>query len=258
MKPVSKFESLAQQLVEGSFRRLLGGEMAELDIAARLARAVEDTQKGDEAAVVYEIRLSAADWADVTTQNPDLAESLADYIVTLCQRGGLTLAEHPRVTIVADPSLNRYQMRIKAQQRPPDTADITQIRPSPAIAGEIGEAITAVDAYLIVEGRRHIPLNRPLINIGRRTDNDIVLDAAVISRYHAQIRWRYGRFVLYDLSNRNGRTLVNGRPVKESVLQSGDVITLSNIPLIYGEGQTAQRVRPSAGSDETQTMPKRG
>ncbi len=257
MKPVSKFESLAQQLVEGSFNRFFGGKTAELDVAARLARAVEDTQAAGEAAVVYEIRLSAVDWADATTQNPDLAESLADYIVALARRGGLLLAEHPRVIVTADPALSRYQVRIDARQRPRDAGYTTELRPSTAIADEIMEAITAVDAYLIVEGRRHVPLNRPLVNIGRRADNDIVLDAPVISRYHAQIRWRYGRFVLYDRSGRDGRTLVNGRPVKESVLQSGDVITLSNIPLIYGEGQTARRVRPSPGSDETQIMPKR-
>ncbi|NKQ36199.1 MAG: DUF3662 domain-containing protein [Chloroflexi bacterium] len=257
MKPLSKFESLAQQLVEGSFNRLLGREMAELDIATRLARAVEDTQEGREAAIFYEIRLSTTDWADVTTQNPDLAESLADYILMLSQRGGLTLAEHPQVILIADPALSRYQVRINAQRQSREAGYTTELRPSAAIADEIMAAITAVDAYLIIEGRRHVPLNRPLINIGRRTDNDIVLDAAVISRYHAQIRWRYGRFVLYDLSNRDGRTLVNGQPVKESVLQSGDVITLSNIPLIYGEGQTARQARPSRDGDETQMMPKR-
>lgn len=231
--------------------------MAALDITARLARVVEDTQIEGKAAVVYEVRLSTVDWTDVTTQNPDLAESLADYIVALSQRGGLTLIEHPQVVVTADPALSRYQVRIHARQRPHEAGYTTELRPSTAIAGEIMEAITAVDAYLIIEGRRHIPLKRPLINIGRRTDNDIVLDAPTISRHHAQIRWRYGRFVLYDLSQRPGRTLVNGQPVKESVLQSGDVITLSNISLIYGEGRTARQVRPATGSDETQVMPKR-
>ncbi len=250
MKPVSKFESLAQQLVEGSFNRLLGGEMGKLEIAARLARVVEDAQAGGEAAVVYEIRLSAVDWADVTAQNPDLAEWLADYVVALARQGGLTLVERPQVILLADPALSRYQVQIEAQQRPRDTGSTTAVRPFPAVAAEMMAAITAVDAYLIIAGRRHIPLNQPLTSIGRRVDNDIVLDAPVISRYHAQIRWRYGRFVLYDLSGRAGRTLLNGRPVKESVLQSGDVITLSNIPLIYGEGQTAQRVQQLSGRDD--------
>ena len=111
-----------------------------------------------------------------------------------------------------------------------------------------------VDAFLIVQGRRHVPLNRPLTTMGRRTENDVVLDLPSVSRQHAQIRWRFGRFVLYDVSSR-GRTLVNGHPISEHVLRPGDVIALSDALLVYGEGNDEKlRQRADFDDDTAQTL----
>jgi pSer/pThr/pTyr-binding forkhead associated (FHA) protein len=117
--------------------------------------------------------------------------------------------------------------------------------------------IAALDAYLIVDGQRHVPLAKAITSLGRHIDNDVVLDAPTVSRQHAQIRWRYGRFILYDVSNR-GRTRVNNQPINETVLKSGDVISLSDVMLIYGEGGIQQRPRSRPASDlndETQIRP---
>jgi pSer/pThr/pTyr-binding forkhead associated (FHA) protein len=117
--------------------------------------------------------------------------------------------------------------------------------------------IAALDAYLIVDGQRHVPLTKPVTSLGRNIDNDVVLDAPTVSRQHAQIRWRYGRFILYDVSNR-GHTQVNNQTVNETVLKSGDVISLSDVKLIYGEGESQPRSRPRPASslnDETQIRP---
>jgi pSer/pThr/pTyr-binding forkhead associated (FHA) protein len=113
-----------------------------------------------------------------------------------------------------------------------------------------------VDAFLIVQGRRHAPLDRPVITLGRRADNDIVIDSPAVSRQHAQLRWRYGRVILYDLGSRAG-TLVNGSPITEAVLQPGDLISLSDVTLIYGEGladENGRRPRTSQADQETTPM----
>jgi pSer/pThr/pTyr-binding forkhead associated (FHA) protein len=89
-------------------------------------------------------------------------------------------------------------------------------------------------AFVVIDGQRHVELARPLITVGRQLDNDIVLDAPSVSRHHAQLRWRYGRFVIYDLGSQQG-TWVNGQMVTEHVLQAGDVIWLSTVAMIYGE-----------------------
>ena len=173
-------------------------------------------------------------------------------MVELARSGELTLAFHPAIQLVADETLGAGRIVVAAgfQKRPSGTT--TQIQAKESVEREIEKAIVALDAFLLIEGRRQIALDRPQFSIGRKTENDVVLDSAMVSRFHAQIRWRYGRFVLYDLSQRNGRTTVNGQAVTDCILKSGDVITLSDVSLLYGEGRTVQRLRTNRPIDETQ------
>ena len=91
-----------------------------------------------------------------------------------------------------------------------------------------------------MDGRRTINLTGSVINIGRRLDNQIIVDDARVSRSHAQLRLRFGHYVVYNLGSTGG-TFVNGRRVEECVLRPGDVISLGGVPLIYGEDGTQHR-----------------
>ena len=89
-------------------------------------------------------------------------------------------------------------------------------------------------------------LDKPVINLGRQRDNDVIVDDPTVSRHHAQIRLRFGNYVLFDLGS-SGGTTVNGHPVQERVLQSGDVIGLARSRgLLYIEdgGDEAERGAP--------------
>ena len=44
---------------------------------------------------------------------------------------------------------------------------------------------------------RRLALGEPVLNLGRALDNDIILSDPTVSRYHAQLRWRAGRYYLY-------------------------------------------------------------
>jgi pSer/pThr/pTyr-binding forkhead associated (FHA) protein len=44
---------------------------------------------------------------------------------------------------------------------------------------------------------RRLSLGEPVINLGRALDNDVILDDPTVSRYHAQLRWRQGEYMLY-------------------------------------------------------------
>ena len=119
----------------------------------------------------------------------------------------------------------------------------------------VPEGIEQLDAFLIVNGRRHIPLDKPLLTVGRRMDNDIVIDSPAVSRKHAQMRWRYGRFILYDAGSRAGLR-VNGQPAQEWVLRPGDVINLvDDVSLIYGEGaEERDLARNRQAMDDQETL----
>ena len=89
-------------------------------------------------------------------------------------------------------------------------------------------------AFLVVEGRRHFPLSAPLIQIGRRLDNDLVIDDPRVSRQHLRLLANRGKYVLHDLNSTAG-TYVNGVKVKDHSLQPGDVINIATVEMIYGE-----------------------
>jgi len=254
--PLSRFEKMAQQLVEGSFKRLFGGPLEPLEVAARLARALEDSQIEGRAADYFTIRLSPEDYAEILTSTPHLASELAHYVSRLAKQASLILLVQPQVELQADEQIGRHQIEVRARHQQRADGLTTQLQRLDA-ATEALAALRAVDAFLIIEGRQHLPLDRPFLTLGRRADNDIVLDSPAVSRKHAQIRWRYSRFVLYDVSGR-GRTTVNGQQVTEYVLQPGDVIALSEAKIIYGEGREERGKPPASGReiDQTMIMPK--
>jgi serine/threonine-protein kinase len=49
-----------------------------------------------------------------------------------------------------------------------------------------------------------IPLDKPSLTIGRRSDNDVVVPEATVSGQHAQLRWQSGSWVVEDLGSTNG------------------------------------------------------
>ncbi len=98
----------------------------------------------------------------------------------------------------------------------------------------------AAHAYLIIHGDRTVDLTTPTVRIGRSLDNDVILEDRQVSRYHAQLRQRYGRYILQDLGSTGGTT-VNGFPVQEIVLRPGDLISLSGVDLIYAESEPLER-----------------
>lgn len=72
-----------------------------------------------------------------------------------------------------------------------------------------------------------------------------------VSRTHAQLRAVHGHYVLFDL-NSTGGTYVNGQRISQHALKAGDVISLSGVPLIYGEDTPADETAPGADTrDET-------
>jgi FHA domain/FhaA, N-terminal domain len=101
-------------------------------------------------------------------------------------------------------------------------------------------------AFLIVDGVQIFPLHQGVVNIGRRSDNHLVVDDARISRIHAQIRAVRGYFVIFDLDSTGG-TWVNGERVRQKTLQPGDVISLSGVPFVFGQ--------EAGGLDSTQRLP---
>jgi pSer/pThr/pTyr-binding forkhead associated (FHA) protein len=90
------------------------------------------------------------------------------------------------------------------------------------------------NTFLIVNGSRIFPLDQTVVNIGRRSTNDLVVDDHRVSRDHAQLRAVRGKYILFDLSSTGG-TFVNGQRVNQKTLNPLDVISLAGVALVYGQ-----------------------
>ena len=91
--------------------------------------------------------------------------------------------------------------------------------------------------FLIVDGSQVVIIDKAITSIGRKSDNDIVINNEHVSRHHAQIRLVEGGYEILDLASTVG-TSVNGKRVNQAILKPGDVISLGGMPIIYGEGSS--------------------
>jgi hypothetical protein len=87
---------------------------------------------------------------------------------------------------------------------------------------------------------RTFQLEGDLIRIGRAAQNEIVIEAKGVSRFHCQIKRDNGRLVIEDLSSTNG-TVVDGRLLdRPYVLSAGDEVYLCNEKLVFDAPEASQ------------------
>ncbi|HKY83405.1 MAG TPA: FHA domain-containing protein [Anaerolineales bacterium] len=230
-------------------------------VAEHLTREVGATAKHDSRGVVYSpdqftLSLHTVDARTLAGNSPNVQVELARVIQAALAQAGFSFVRNPHVTLSSDPTLKIGEARVIAWHSRDPLSLSTE-------AGVPEEPLTppAVGAFLIVDGKRHFRLDRPLITIGRKLDNHLVLADPHVSRRHAEVRKQGGRHMLRDLNSTSG-TRVNGSLIDEHLLQAGDVITISGITLIYGEdaagppGTTQRYTPPSMGrKDPNQVTP---
>lgn len=107
---------------------------------------------------------------------------------------------------------------------------------------------------LVVSGplrKSEYPVGEGLV-IGSAAGNHICLEDPAISAQHCEIRVHGGRLLLKDLGSRGG-TFVNGIPVIERELMSGDEVTLGNsVFVLQGDktNEAGRRTLQLDGGDE--------
>ena len=245
MNRIARFEALAERLVEGTFARLFAGRLSPLEVVAHLARAMEDHQvlsaDGTPLAPThYWVYLHPHDYEALAVERQALEAELARDVAELAAHTGLGLVIPPVVRVLPDESTVVHEVRVDAlwMSRVADVEETKEGTREMAIGGqeaEVGEVIAPPGRpFLILAGQRHVDLLRSVVSVGRALDNDIILEDPRVSRHHAQLRRRYGRYILYDMGSSSG-TQINGYPVEECVLHSGDVVSFAGVQVIYGE-----------------------
>src|SRR6476660_7475316 len=90
------------------------------------------------------------------------------------------------------------------------------------------------------------------INVGRVQGNDLMLPKGNVSKHHARLLYRDGRFIVTDLKSTNG-TYVNGRKIAQAtIVREGDKIYIGDFILrIDGGGAAGTEAEPPPGADQS-------
>ncbi|MFZ3065410.1 MAG: sigma 54-interacting transcriptional regulator [Nitrospirota bacterium] len=87
----------------------------------------------------------------------------------------------------------------------------------------------------VTKGRelgKEFVIDKGLLRIGSKKENDVVIADDTVSRHHAVIEEKKGQYIIRDLESTNG-TFVNGLQVSEAFLNEGSIIRLGNTELRF-------------------------
>lgn len=239
---LSELEARLQALIEVDLLNILPGKKVEDVIIQKLAAAIQHktltTPNGSIAPDAFTLIMhpeTAKGW-----QDEKILTIVLHSVMAVAQEAGLRFTISPTVTISTDGNVPLNDAEILASHRVETMAE-TNATPIDGEEQKIEDAERIPEnAFLIVEGVKVFPLSVSVVNIGRRLDNQLIIDDPRVSRNHAQLRSIKGRFVVFDL-NSTGGTFVNGQRTSQSVLYPGDVISLAGVALIFGQDNPPPR-----------------
>ena len=242
MITLEQIEERIRELVEVRLPAILPGRTVESLAIREFAEAMHTNtveQEGKRIAPNVYTLISRPDVINAW-QNPQLIDTLKETIFTAGREAGLEFSAAPTLTITTDESLPLSRIRVVASHKVESITETSNMTNEENENEDPEADHIPENAFLIVDGRKVFPLNQNVINIGRRLENDLVLDDPRISRTHSQLRAIKGRYVIFDL-NSTGGTFVNGQRVQQTVLYPGDVVSLAGVTLVFGQDNPPPR-----------------
>ena len=247
---MERLEALASRFIEGWSARLFGAKLQPVQIAKRVIRAMEAHQTISLSKTFvpnsYVVSLSPSDFEQFEQYRRSLERDLSEAVLGAARDRSYTLLAYPTVEIERDEDLQPGDMRVScalvdasgdevasdAKALGAVEAGHTMVLDREKLLRDKPRAPKASLAVREGDDRREVALGPDPLAIGRDPQNDITLDDRRVSRKHAEIRLRLGRYTLYDLQSTNG-TYVNGRRVAEKVLESGDKISIGGLEIVF-------------------------
>ena len=260
MGVMSRFESMMQGVVEGSFGRVFRSRLQPVELVSKLTRAMESNlQIGPERRIapnVYQIYLSRRDFEYFDKFKHSLKQQLADALIAVARDRGYMLLSVPVLHFQQDDGLITGETHITTQVLDPRLAQLDGEQVSDAGMVDETRAMGPGEAQALVrqaqtrqavaeplppawltllQPARGNPLQitKSVLHIGRHLTNDVVVNDKRVSRHHAEIRFERGQFVLYDLGSTNG-VGINGVMTHQPVpLKNNDRVSVGSHEFVF-------------------------
>ena len=177
------------------------------------------------------LKVSSERW-EAWQQSLPLLEEVSGVLEESWKEQGYQIRKTPVIQLVQSPDLSSNQIKVETDYSIEDA--IFRQTALQKLTREPQELTLPKDACLIMTDQEPFFLKKQVINIGRRSSNDLVLDDPMVSRDHVQLRADSGRFYLFDLGSKAGTT-VNNFPASNVALKPGDVIQIGQTRMIYNQ-----------------------
>jgi hypothetical protein len=213
---LQQFEERLERLVEGTLSKPLRSTLQPIEIGRRLTREMDLHRR-------VGVRGLIAPNSFTVTLSPADVDRFANFVDALSRELADAAREHARIegySFVGPVDVQVYEG--------------TRLRPGRfVVTAEVVEGPEEVPAAeLVLPDGRHFPLGDGPVTLGRLPDCDVVLNDPNVSRRHAEFRRTTDGVVVTDLGSTNG-TRVNGVPVREQQLASGDEVTVGSTTLVF-------------------------
>lgn len=171
-------------------------------------------------------------------KQPDWEKFLVDLISSTAAEFGMQFTSPPQYKVTTRNSIASNEVIVSVSVPPSKTGETGVLRLQQDTE-PVADESSKYDSSLILQGDKIVPLTKNVINIGRKSSNQIVINDLRVSRIHAQIRRIQEGYVIFDVGSTGG-TFVNSQRINEKKLRSGDVISLAGYTMIYTEDQLVQ------------------
>ncbi len=213
---LQQFEQRLERLVEGTLAKPFRSNLQPVEIGRRLTREMDLHRR-------VGVRGLIAPNVFFVTLSPDDVERFANFIDALSRELADAAREHAQVegySFLGPVDVQIFEGASLKASRFMVTAEVRE--------GADGLALAEL---VLPDGKRVEVGSTPLV-VGRLHECAVVLSDSNVSRRHAEFRRAGDNVVVTDLGSTNG-TRVNGVPVREQYLASGDEITVGSTTLIF-------------------------
>ncbi len=231
-------EARLQRLIEGSIslllpranlRQTLAHELVE-SMRIHLVTAPDGRIIAPNRYIIY-INLSQG---KAWLSDQSFLEELTTTLEQAAKDAGFLFSSGPVIQLTSDCNLPTEDLRVVVPSTAQELIDTTYLSLHPNKSDEDPQDISLLHAFLIVNSSFNYHIGQSVVNIGRRKDNNLVIDDLRVSRVHAQLRSIKGRYVLFDLNSKGG-TFVNDQRISQCILKPGGC---------YFTGWGASHLRP--------------